>query len=74
LSEPEKEVSSNEEMNLPADSDEKLLIRRVRSDDGDTSDSENDSIKNDGLSSNDGSDNDDESSDDDEDQFSDENF
>jgi hypothetical protein len=48
-----------EEMNLPADSDEKVLIQRARSDDGDTSDSENNnSIKNDGDTSDDGSDND----------------
>jgi hypothetical protein len=58
LSEP-KEVSSGEEMNLPADSDEKLLIRWARSDDGDTFNSEhNDSIGKDEETSNDGSDND----------------
>jgi hypothetical protein len=55
-----------EEMNLPANSDEKLLIQWARSDDGDTSNSENnDSIRNDNFDSDDGSDIDDE------DQFSD---
>jgi hypothetical protein len=40
-------------MNFPTDSDEKLLIQRARSDDGDTSDSENnDSIRNGGDTSN----------------------
>jgi hypothetical protein len=45
--------SEEEEMNFPTDSDEKLLIQRARSDDGDTSDSENnDSIRNGGDTSN----------------------
>jgi hypothetical protein len=40
--EPKEEVSSKEEeMNLLAGFEEKLLIRRGRSDDGDTSDSKN---------------------------------
>jgi hypothetical protein len=40
-------------MNFPTDSDEKLLIQRARSDDGDTSDSKNnDSIGNGGDTSN----------------------
>jgi hypothetical protein len=68
LSEPEEEASSEEEeMNLPADSDEKLLIWWARSHDGGTSDlKNNDSIKNGRDTSDYGSDNDDE-----EDQFSD---
>jgi hypothetical protein len=54
-SEPEEEVSSEEkEMNLSAGSEEKLLIRGVRSNDRDTSKLEsNDSIRNGGDTSDD---------------------
>jgi hypothetical protein len=36
----EEEVYSKEEMNISTSSEEKLLIRRGRSDDGDTSDNQ----------------------------------
>jgi hypothetical protein len=59
-----------EKMNLPVDSDMKLLICWAHSDDRNTSDlKNNDSIKNGGDTSDDGSDNN--RSDDEEDQFSD---
>jgi hypothetical protein len=74
LSELEEEVSSEvEETNLSANSDEKLLIQRIRSEDGDISDSENNnSIRNDGDTSDHGSNRD--ASDNEEDQFFDEAF
>jgi hypothetical protein len=74
LSELEEEVSSEvEETNLPANSDEKLLIQRICSEDGDISDSENNnSIRNDGDTSDHGSNRD--ASDNEEDQFFDEAF
>jgi hypothetical protein len=40
LSEPEEEVSLEEEMNFPTGSEEELLIRRCCSNDGDTSNNE----------------------------------